>query len=293
MIERDFVLQKTKEYYIRKYIEEKLNKVGISEIRIKKIPLGEKIIISTSRPSLIVGSRGSNIKDLTKTLKKEFELENPQIEINEVKSVFLDANIVAEKIADSLERFGSTRFKSIGHKMMENVMNSGALGIEITISGKIPGARAKSWRFYQGYLKKCGDISVAGVRKAQKYALLKSGIVGIKVAIMPPDIELPDKIEILEEPVLAEEKKGEKGEKKQSAEKKEEKEKPTKTKSKLKKGKKRGKEETIAELKAEIEEPEEQVKEEKTEEETPPQPIKGEEVFIKKEGEELEEKEEN
>ncbi len=201
MIERGFIVQKTKEYNIKKYIESKLSGAGISRIKLKKIPLGEKIIVYTSRPSLIVGSKGSNIHDLTRALKKEFNLENPQIEIDEVKNIFLDANVVAEKIVSSLERFGSARFKGVGHKMMENVLNAGALGIEITISGKIPGARAKSWRFYQGYLKKCGDVAISGVLTAKKSALLKSGIIGVKVSIMPPDIELPDKIEILAEPL--------------------------------------------------------------------------------------------
>jgi len=197
MIEREFIIQKTKEYYIKQYIEGKLKGVGISQIKLKKIPLGEKIILYTSRPSLIVGSKGANIRDLTRVLKKEFKLENPQIEINEVKDVFLDAKIVAERIASSLERFGSARFKSVGHKIMENVINSGALGVEVLISGKIPGARAKSWRFYQGYLKKCGDIAVEGVRKAKTTAVLKTGVIGIQVAIMPPDLVLPDSVKVL------------------------------------------------------------------------------------------------
>ncbi len=199
MIERTFVAQRTREYYIRKYVEKTLGNVGISTISLKKIPLGEKIVIHTSRPSLIVGSRGANIRSLTKALKEKFNLENPQIEISEVSNPFLNANIVAERIVSSLERFGSARFKGVGHKMMENVINAGALGIEIIISGKIPGARAKSWRFYTGYLKKCGDVALS-VRVAKKSALLKSGIIGVKVAIMPPDIVLPDKIKLLEEP---------------------------------------------------------------------------------------------
>ena len=201
MIERDFINQKTKEYYIKKFVKEKLNNVGISNIKLKKIPLGEKIIVFTNKPSLVVGSKGGNIKDLTRALKTEFKLENPQIEIGEVKDMFLDAQLVAEKVASSLERFGSARFKGVGHKIMTNVMNSGAYGVEIIISGKIPSARAKSWRFYMGYLKKCGDISVSGVRRAQASALLKSGIIGIKVAIMPPDVVLPDRIEVLSEAV--------------------------------------------------------------------------------------------
>lgn len=199
MIERQFVAQRTKEYQIKTFIEEKLQGVGISQIRLKKIPLGEKIIIETGRPSLIVGKRGVNIKDLTKTLKQKFKLENPQIEINEVKDVFLDPQIVAERIATALERYGLSRFKGVGHKMMEQVMNSGAMGVEIHVSGKVPSARARSWRFYKGYLKKCGDIAIVGVRKAQATAILKTGTVGIKVAIMPPDLQLPDHIEVLQE----------------------------------------------------------------------------------------------
>src|SRR3989344_2115937 len=223
MIERELITQRTKEYYIKKYVEKKLNNVGISQIKLKKIPMGEKIIIFTSKPSLVVGSKGSNIKDLTRDLKKEFHLENPQIEINEVKDIYLDAKIVAEKVATSLERFGSARFKGVAHKVMANVLNSGALGVEMIISGKIPGARAKSWRFYQGYLKKCGDLDLVGVRAAKASALLKSGIIGVKVALMPPTANLPDRIEILAEPLQTveeippEEKKDEKKTKKTPA----------------------------------------------------------------------------
>ncbi|MEK6969702.1 MAG: 30S ribosomal protein S3 [Nanoarchaeota archaeon] len=200
MIERKFIAQKTKEYYIQKYVETTLGGVGISSIKLKKIPLGEKLVIHTSRPSLIVGSKGSNIRALTKVLKSKFELENPQIEIEEIRNPFLDANVVAERIVSSLERFGSARFKGIGHKMLESVIAAGALGVEIFISGKIPGARAKSWRFYMGYLKKCGDIAITGVRTAKKSALLKSGIIGVKVSIMPADLLLPDRVNILAEP---------------------------------------------------------------------------------------------
>ena len=201
MIERDFIQQKTKEYQIKKHLESKLKGVGISSIVLKKIPLGEKIIIQAARPSLIVGSKGANIRELTTHLKKNFGLENPQIEIAEVKDYFLDANIVASRIAGSLERFGSARFKSIGHRILENIMQAGALGVEVVLSGKIPGARARSWRFYQGYLKKCGDIAFSGVNKAQETALLKTGIIGIRVSIMPPNVVLPDHVEILDEPI--------------------------------------------------------------------------------------------
>lgn len=199
MIERKFVAQKIKEYQIQEYIEHNLKNVGHSHTKMVNTPLREKIVLYASRPGLIVGRKGQNIKELTKTLKKIFGLENPQIEISEVEEVNLDAKIVAERITDSLERFGAQKFKAIGHKMMESVLGAGALGIEIIVSGKIPSRRAKSWRFYSGYLKKCGDISITGVDKAHTQAKLKTGVIGVKVSIMPSGTILPDKVEIIKE----------------------------------------------------------------------------------------------
>ena len=196
MIERKFVAQKIKEFQIQEYITQSLENVGHSHTKMVKTPLGEKIIIFTSRPGLIVGRKGQNIKQLTKTLKRRFDLENPQIEINEVENPNLDARIVAEKIVDSLEKFGSEKFKAIGHRIMADVMNAGALGIEIIVSGKVPSARAKSWRFYSGYLKKCGDIANS-VKSADVQAHLKTGIVGVKIKIMTSDVKLPDDIRLI------------------------------------------------------------------------------------------------
>ncbi|NJL43956.1 MAG: 30S ribosomal protein S3 [Nitrosarchaeum sp.] len=150
MIERKFVKQNIKEFQIKEFIEETLSRVGLSAVRFQRTPLGEKIVVVASRPGLVVGRAGSNIAGLTQQLKQKFKLENPQIEIEEVQSLALDANIMAEMIVNSLERFGTQRFKGIGHKAMADIMAAGAKGVEILISGKIPGARAKSWRFFRG-----------------------------------------------------------------------------------------------------------------------------------------------
>jgi small subunit ribosomal protein S3 len=210
MIERGFVADKMKEFQIQEFISANLKNVGHSHTRLQKTPLGEKIIVYTSRPGLVVGKKGENISRLTRVLKKKFKLENPQIEISEIENPNLDAGIVAERIAISLERFGSKRFKGILHKTMEDVLNNGALGVEIILSGKVPSSRAKSWRVFGGYMKKCGEIAVSQVKRAQVTALIKSGIIGIKVSIMPSDVVLPDdiklsdgKIEIVEEELPA------------------------------------------------------------------------------------------
>ena len=199
MIERKFVNQNIKEFEIKEYIRNNLSRVGLSDVKLQRTPLGEKIVISTSRPGLVVGRSGTNITKLTHDLKQVFKLENPQIEIEEVTSIGLDPNIIAEMIANSLEKFGIARFKGIGHKAMADVMNAGAFGVEILIGGKVPSTRAKTWRFYQGYLKKCGDIAVSEIKVAYASAQLKSGTIGIKVSIMTPDTELPDRMHLIKD----------------------------------------------------------------------------------------------
>jgi ribosomal protein S3 len=78
---------------------------------------------------------------------------------------------------------------------MADIMSAGARGVEILISGKVPSSRAKTWRFYMGYLKKSGDIAVSGVNTAYASAKLKTGIIGVQVRIMPSTTKLPDDIE--------------------------------------------------------------------------------------------------
>ncbi len=192
---KKLVEQKINEFQIKEFISQNLKQVGLSDSRLQMTPLGEKIIVYAARPGLIVGRKGQTIKKLTQQLKKRFNLENPQIEINEVENPSLDAQIIAERIANSMERFGSARFKAIGHRVLGDVMGAGALGVEVLVSGKVPSARARRWRFYKGYLKKSGNIAVTEVRIAYAAAQLKTGIVGIQVRIMPP-IELPDKLTI-------------------------------------------------------------------------------------------------
>ncbi|MBI4143678.1 30S ribosomal protein S3 [Candidatus Woesearchaeota archaeon] len=197
MIERKFVKEKVKEYQIQEYIGNTLKNVGHAFTRLFRTPLGEKIVIYTSRPGLVVGKKGENIKKLTLTLKKTFGLENPQLEITEIQNPSVNATIVAERIANNIERYGIQKFKAAVHRAMQEVMQAGGLGVEIIISGKVPSARAKSWRFYQGHLEKCGNLAIEEMSTAQHNAQLKSGTIGITVRITPPEIKRPDELSII------------------------------------------------------------------------------------------------
>jgi small subunit ribosomal protein S3 len=198
MEERKFIRLKKEEYGIKEYIKRDLGKGKISKLDIEYTPLGEKIIVSTSRPGLVIGRKGEKIGELTRVLKTRFKLENPHIEIAEIKDPLFDAQLVADEIALALERMGNLRFKVIAYRKLQEIMNAGALGCELRLTGKLPSERAKSWRFAEGYLKKAGEPSKE-IDRAQSTGLTKSGIIGIKVAIMAPDARIYDKIDIDEE----------------------------------------------------------------------------------------------
>lgn len=199
MIERTFIKEKINDYKIQEYLLKTFNSSSYSHSIIQKTPLGEKIIIFSSKPGLIVGRGGSNIKKVIKTLKDKFKMQSPQVEVQEVNEPYLDPSIVAESVAQMLMRMGANKFKFIGHRTTQNVMNAGAIGVEIQISGKVPSKRSKTWKFLQGYLPKCGNPAEEDVKAGFRIAELKPGIAGVTVKILPPNTEMPDKILILGE----------------------------------------------------------------------------------------------
>jgi len=198
MEERKVVAFKKAEFAVKEYIKQSIGKGKVSRVKIEYTPIGEKIIISTSKPGLIIGRGGERIDELTSVLKTKFKLENPRIEIDEILEPDLDAQLMADDIALALERYGPLKFKVVAYKTLLKIMSSGALGVEIRLNGKLPSARAKPWRFSQGYLKKTGD-SAKVVDVAHARAETKPGTVGIKVSILSPHALLLDKIVIDED----------------------------------------------------------------------------------------------
>ena len=198
MEERNVVKFKKDEFKIRERIKQEIGKGKISKVRIEYTPVGEKIVVSTNKPGLIIGRVGERIEELTDMLKKNFNFENAHIEIDEIKNPDLDAQLVADDIALGLERFGPVKFKVLAYRALQRIIKAGALGAEIRLSGKLPSTRAKTWRFAQGYLKKTGD-SAKVVDRAKARAQTKPGVVGIKVSILSPDAELKDRVNVNEE----------------------------------------------------------------------------------------------
>ncbi len=193
MIEKKFIELKKQELKVKEYIKQNFDYV--SSVKVERTPIGEKIIIKSSRPYSIFGKRGENINQLAEILKEKFGLENPQIDIQPIENIFLDAASVAEYIKKNLEKFGPLSFKIVAYKTLDKIKAAGALGAEIRLSGKLPSERAKTWPFSFGYMIKSGNHRNKIVDYATAQAFTKPGVIGIKVAIVK-QTKLPDKIEI-------------------------------------------------------------------------------------------------
>lgn len=195
MEEKNTVRFKKEEFEMRERIKNNIGKGKVSKVRIEYAPVGERIIVSTNKPGLIIGRGGERIQELTEMIKSNFKLENPHIEIEEIKEPDFDAQLVADDIALGLERFGPLKFKVIAYRALQKIMKAGAMGAELRLTGKLPSSRAKSWRFAQGYLKKTGD-SANVVNRALAIAQTKPGTIGVKVSILPPGAVLKDRITV-------------------------------------------------------------------------------------------------
>jgi small subunit ribosomal protein S3 len=195
MEEKMFVGVRKDEYNIREFIKRTFGKGRISSVRIEYTPVGEKIVIATHKPGLVIGKKGEKIMQLTEVLKRKFKMENPHIDIAEITHPEFDAQLVADEIALTLERFGALKYKATAYRQLGRIKNSGALGAELRLSGKLPSDRARTWRFAFGYLKKTGDAAKV-VDRAQAVAQTKQGVVGIKVAILAPDVKVHDQITV-------------------------------------------------------------------------------------------------
>ncbi len=198
MEERKFIKLRKEEFGVKEYIKKEFGKGKISGVKVEYTPVGEKVIISTHKPGLVIGRKGEMIEKLTEILKKKFRMENPHIDIAEIKKPELDAQIVADDIALAIERFGSMRFKAIAYKALTRIKAAGALGAEIVMSGRLPSERAKTWRFKYGYLRKTGDES-NNVDYAESVGRDKQGIIGIKVSVLVPNAVTQEEIVISEE----------------------------------------------------------------------------------------------
>jgi len=179
---KHFVKEGVREAQIEEFLRKRFDRAGYSHIDIQRTPLGTRIIVYASRPGLVIGKSGARIKELTEDVQKKFKLENPMVDVVEVGNPFLDAQVVANRIARSLER--GAFYKKVANYYLNEIMRAGAVGVQIRVGGKLGGQRGRFQKFKEGHIKHSGYYGDEIVDKGKATATLKLGIVGVQVKIL-------------------------------------------------------------------------------------------------------------
>jgi small subunit ribosomal protein S3 len=182
MKEKQFIQKGARKVRLDEFLEEELEGAGYSHSDIVRTPTSTKVVIYAQRPGLVIGRGGSRINELTEDMEEAFDLENPQIEVNEIENGDANAEVVAKSIADWLEKGGHA--KRVGYTYLRRMKEAGVIGAELEITGKLSGNRGRTEKFSFGYVKRCGNTSKENVAKAYELARTKPGAIGVKVRIM-------------------------------------------------------------------------------------------------------------
>ena len=195
--EHQFIEDGLQRSQINEFFEDELGRAGYGGMEVAKTPMGTQIVLKAEKPGMVIGKGGKNIRKVTTELEERFDMDDPQIDVQEVDEPDLNAKIVADRLANALER--GWYFRRAGHTTIDRIMDAGALGAEIVLSGKVTGARSRVEKFNRGYIKHNGEPAEDVVDEGQGVAVMKLGTIGVTVKIIPPGAELPDDFEIAED----------------------------------------------------------------------------------------------
>ncbi len=201
-VQKFFIKDNARKAELDEFLAKELNKAGYSKMELTKTPVGARVVVYAAKPGMVIGRRGQSIRDLTKILEEKFGLENPQISVAAIEVPELDPRVVASQVAAALQR--GIHFRRAGYWAVQRVMEAGALGVEITIRGKLTSERSRYEHYRQGYLPRSGDAASKQIRSAVEWIQLKPGILGIHVKILPPGADFPDKPLIRSTPTVVE-----------------------------------------------------------------------------------------
>ncbi|MFB3764464.1 MAG: 30S ribosomal protein S3 [Methanotrichaceae archaeon] len=193
-VEKKFVQEGITKALVHEYLAEELERAGYGGMVMNRTPMGTQITVYAEKPGMVIGKGGKLIRKITRDLDRKFHLDNPQIDVQDVGKGDLNGQVVANRLASSLER--GWYFRKAGQSMLRRVMDSGARGCEIIISGKLTGPRSRSEKFIAGYIKHSGKPADDIVDKGYSIAIKKLGVIGCQVRIIPPDTRPPDQFQI-------------------------------------------------------------------------------------------------
>jgi small subunit ribosomal protein S3 len=198
--ERKFVAENIRRVLLKEYFMKETEMAGFGGIDIQRTPMGTRVTLIVERPGMVIGRKGTKIKELTRVVSEKYGFDNPQIEVQECRDSATNPQIMAQKLALALER--GWHFRRAGHSTLRRIMDTDAKGAQVKLCGKLTGQRHRTEKFKWGHIKFCGEPAITTMERGYAIAKKKLGLIGVSVDIMRPDAHLPDEVKFKENPEL-------------------------------------------------------------------------------------------
>jgi small subunit ribosomal protein S3 len=169
---------------VRAFLEKKLDNASVSRVVIERPAQTARITIHTARPGIVIGKKGEDVDSLRKTLTEKMGVP-VHINIEEIRKPDLDAKLVAQNVAQQLER--RVMFRRAMKRVVQNAMRQGAEGVKVQIGGRLGGAEIARTEWYRE-----GRVPLHTLRADIDYATYEAvttyGILGVKVWIFKGEV---------------------------------------------------------------------------------------------------------
>ena len=175
---------------LKDYLRSKIKDAGFSNVEVSKTPTGTRVVLHVTRPGIVIGRKGTGIKELTEKLETEYGLKNPQIAVEEITKPELSPEVMCNRMASHLER--GTAFRRATMWTIQQIMEGGAMGAEITISGKLRGDRSAFEKHSQGILPRAGHHADVIVSEDIAHVETPMGLIGVRIRIAKKEKLIPE-----------------------------------------------------------------------------------------------------
>jgi len=172
------------------FLREEIKESGFHKVEISKTPTGTKIALYVTRPGIVIGRKGSGIKQLTEKIESDFGFKNPQISVEEIQKAELSPSVMCNRMATHIER--GIAFRRATMWTLNQIMEGGAMGVQITVSGKLRGDRSAFEKHTQGILPRAGNYAKNLVSEDITHTKTAMGLIGIKIRIATKEKLIPE-----------------------------------------------------------------------------------------------------
>jgi len=175
---------------LKDYLRAAIKDAGFSHAEISKTPTGTRVALHVTRPGIVIGRKGSGIRELTDKLATDFGLKNPQISVVEIDKPELAPSVMCNRMASHIER--GTAFRRATMWTLKQIMEGGAMGVQITISGKLRGDRSAFEKHTAGVLPRAGHHAEVLVDEDIAHVGTAMGLIGIRIRIARKEKLIPE-----------------------------------------------------------------------------------------------------